>query len=329
MMKRLALPSVQPLICAAAVAFTTCSAVSAQEGTNQARSLERLISELTNHNAEIRQNAAYQLRAMGPSASNSVPALSRALKDEESFVVDEAVEALQNIGPPAAGALPNLIMAYFDPNNADIGRVSRALRAIGFSGRTTPSNLYQTLSETGPAERLFLMSVIMETNKPSAPDAELVRTLLHHEDKIIRRGAVLAAGKIGLPCVPDLIAALDDSSWEARSTATEHLARIKPVKSEIVPALLKAFKDQDRWVRIKAVEAVRDVASSTQWAEARGRPVDPRLVDALIITLGDSDSSVATFSCIVLGDLGPTAKKAVPALRRFAENPNAVSAINA
>jgi len=86
----------------------------------------------------------------------------------------------------------------------------------------------------------------------------------------------------------------NENSW---SVATESLTRIG---HRAVPALIKALKNKDVWVRISAPVALAKIGA--------------KAVPALIETLKDESSHVRTDAAFALGEIGPKAQKAIPAL---------------
>ena len=64
--------------------------------------VESLIQQLGSGEASIRRNAAIALGQIGEPAKNAVPALVKALHDEDEDVRFEAVSALKKIGTPEA-----------------------------------------------------------------------------------------------------------------------------------------------------------------------------------------------------------------------------------
>jgi HEAT repeat protein len=160
------------------------------------------------------------------------------------------------------------------------------------------------------------------------------------------RGRSMSAGLLGglganaAPAIPALIEAMDDEDELARNVASFSLTKIG---SQAIPSLIKATKDKRVNVRVGAVwslggfdkdamsavpaliERLRDenvkVRRKAAWALWRIRPDADSAVTALVEALKDTDdpkdardASVGEWATRCLGDLGPRAKAAVPAL---------------
>ena len=71
--------------------------------------VDRLISDLREGDKVARREAARALALLGPEAKPAVPALVRALDDDQEQVFFWSATALANLGPDAHGATPELI----------------------------------------------------------------------------------------------------------------------------------------------------------------------------------------------------------------------------
>jgi HEAT repeat protein len=63
--------------------------------------IEPLIRNLNNPTAAARRETAWILGQLGPKAAQAVPALERALQDQDSYVRSNAADALKQIKQPA------------------------------------------------------------------------------------------------------------------------------------------------------------------------------------------------------------------------------------
>ncbi len=87
-----------------------------------------LIKALNNENARVRENAAWALKKMGEKTVEAVPALIKALKDEDARVCENSVNALAIMGEKA---VPALIKALKDENALARKNAARTLAKIG------------------------------------------------------------------------------------------------------------------------------------------------------------------------------------------------------
>ncbi len=160
---------------------------------------------------------------------------------------------------------------------------------------------------------------------------------------IARRNARTAEDlivRIGAPALPLLRQRLKSAEAHDRRVAVELLVRIGPADASLVKLLRPLLADRDDFVRQAAIEGLGIVGPCAREAiddllrVATADPILPRRVAAriaLIRVAGVSDERVqalakflelkepcdgaAAFAAAALGDLGPQAKAALPALR--------------
>jgi hypothetical protein len=109
--------------------------VSAEEPAGKEKEIARNIEMLREPNENAREDAAYALGTMGPSAKNAVPALIEVLNDDKPRVQWAAAAALGNIGPDAKAAVPALIKHVERLDRSDVEE-AKALGKIGFAAKT-------------------------------------------------------------------------------------------------------------------------------------------------------------------------------------------------
>ena len=117
----------------------------------------------------------------------------------------------------------------------------------------------------------------------------------------VRAHAAHALGHLG-PAARPVIAALAplvvDSDARVRRTAVRTWARIHPDPEVSVPLLEKVLEDADPTVRAEALEILAET----------GKPAVPALVQ------GVRHEKTVYWACLVLGEIGPDAAEAAPAL---------------
>ncbi|PYJ55030.1 MAG: hypothetical protein DME24_25485 [Verrucomicrobia bacterium] len=119
---------------------------------------------------------------------------------------------------------------------------------------------------------------------------------------------------LGPPAVPQLIDAMGNRHSKVRLAAVRVTRLIGPEANAAVPALAKLVNDSDGEVRVEAVLALRFMGPNKKLA-----------TQALIGALGDSDRGPKPGSTVyvkgnaarVLGEIGPQAQVAVPALTKL------------
>jgi HEAT repeat protein len=128
--------------------------------------VEGLVKDLEHPNAGFRARAGRLLAEKGPKAVAAVPALSRALADQDLNVRFQAADALRAIGPGAEAAVPALVKALetFPGGTPALAgpfryyadarwMAAEALGAIGTGAREAVPALRKTLTDPDPHVR--------------------------------------------------------------------------------------------------------------------------------------------------------------------------------
>jgi HEAT repeat protein len=277
--------------------------------------VDLLVEQLRSEDLDTRQAAAVALGHIGDRRAAS--ALVEALGDRELAL--PAAGALARIGSPDA----------FEPLLALIGHDDVAVRQA-------------------------IVAALNSIGHPAMPDR--IAALLDDPDPLVRESSVRIAGYFGYPaCIDQVLARCSDPSEDVRRAAVEHLpffddprttaaivamidrdtARVRAaaaaalarVESEIaVPALTRALRDQDAWVRYFAVRALgahrgaanadlvvqrltQDPAGQVRLAaiEVLGRLNAPQALDALVPLASGDDADVARAAIWAIGQSGHAA----------------------
>ncbi len=254
---------------------------------------------------------AWALGRYGSKAKTAVPLLAKTLHGKDSWAQQPAAWALRQMGEDAAPAADALVKALGHADGIGWGasamyargryHVARALANIGES--TVPAvtkALSDKKTRLGAAMTLGLLGP-----KAKAAVPELVK-LLADKDPVIRSGVALALSKVAPEngkVVSVLAGALSDSDYGVRHKAARALARCGAAAKGAVPALQKALADARKEVRYAAFGAL-------------GR-LGPEAVSTLTEALGNGDDAWARkYAARALGNLGPKATAAVPALAK-------------
>lgn len=153
-----------------------------------------------------------------------------------------------------------------------------------------------------------------ETETPTAESAQTSETVasltasLADPSAEVRARAAQALGAMGEPAksaAAGLTALLKDDDSTVRRQAVSALAAIQPGPEVMMPLLANLLQDSDPGVQLRVLQALADA----------GEAAVPGLIKAL-----DNDE-VAYWACIVLRDIGPAAKDAVPALTEKLKDP--------
>ncbi len=314
-------------------------------GPDARASVRELTRALDDKDSSVRMEAAVALGRIGPAAAASAPAMIAALRRASYFdggligpalaglgpeavpplveatrerggnVRWESIRALRLIGPGARGeaafalwsiarrpeAISVLAEALADPNEFAGGTAASHLGAIGPEAKPAVPALIRALDD-----KRFVVrgSAANALGKIGAGAKDAIPALLHAPGP---RTAIFAipAAAVGPDAVPALIAGLNDPGDGPRWTAAEALGRIGPEARAAVSGLTR--------MSTSARATDRVVAATALWRISRDGRVIPVLVEAARPAegrgLGDRYAALD-----VLGEIGPAAGEAVPAL---------------
>jgi HEAT repeat protein len=170
------------------------------------------MSQLQSEDVESRKQAAIGLQEQGPKAKKAIPALVKALNDNNAEVRLRAVEALGAIG---------------EPNNEAVIALASSLSDEDVTVRRATLDAFGRLS-------LF----------PTSAFAAIIRRFAD-EDSLVCRMAMTTFEELGSQGTGSLIKALQDPSPAIRRASALVLGRIGEVSPRIIDALKKASLDQD------------------------------------------------------------------------------------
>lgn len=315
-----------------------------------------LIEHLKDTDIYVRWNTAYAMGLIGPKAHQAVPDLVQALMDNDSSVRCRAAQALGRIGPPPKEVRSVLVRALKDENKYVRIYAASALAGIdpALTAKAVLPVLLESLRHRGrPGDQTWLVRLraaqalarigpdakgaIPALRKALKDEKEQVRThaasalagiepaltaeavlpvlieLLEHpgpwggQGWCVRFRAAEALGRIGAdakPAIPALREALTDDHEDVREAAAEALGKIAPAAKEVAPALERALKDEDKFVRCAAGAALAKLG-----LPGKGLPV-------LIGAMEDILPYPRAVAARMLGEVGPPAKAAIPALKQ-------------
>ncbi len=162
--------------------------------------------------------------------------------------------------------------------------------------------LITALASDNDADVEKAIEEISHLGPKGAPAIPGLLKLLRNPNPHIRAHAAIALGqmrKAAIPAVMALAKMVTDQDPDVRHAALDALAEIEPGKRLVVPLLLKALKDKDSVVVKRAVHALAN----------RGKDIVPAMIQAL------KDDRTEFYALLVLHEIGPDAKDAVPAIR--------------
>jgi HEAT repeat protein len=241
-----------------------------------------LIAGLADRDPLVRAEAAGDLGQLGAPSRPALPALRTALRDADPFVRVYAAEAVARIDPDDRGAVALLGEALRERDAAVGNAAAGALAGLGPRALTTAPALRAALRQ-GPAPEVRSAAAVAlgEVVPEAAPRGEETEEAVAALARALREDG-----------------SADVSYWAARA-----LLRVGPAARGALPALVAALRDRRR-------PAARDVAVDVLFR--LGPDAVPVLGEALLDPECGSRRQVAQY----LGDMGPAARPAVPALLR-------------
>jgi HEAT repeat protein len=257
-------------------------------------------------------------------------------------------EALGRMGEPA---LPTLLEILHGQDDEAASWVAwNGLPLMGSRAVPALVKIIDSPQHAGTRLQVHAFDAIREIGPKAAAAVPALRNQLKRGGADIRRQAIIALKHIGpkaKAAVPDLIAVLDDpdlAGWACDavasagpddSAAVEQLLRIAgtskhPGQGDAILVLGNVRTKQQRVVdfllRLPASKPSDDTDSKERCYAATGlgtmRPVDPRVVPALVAVLKEDDYGLVKDAMRALGQLGGYAKEAVPEMLRFLKTPN-------
>jgi len=192
----------------------------------------------------------------------------------DQLLQERAIEVLYEFGPASAPAASALLGVDASLND--------------FVGFGSAGLAHATLLRIGPAGLPYFVKALRNTNP-----------------KIRARAASYLGhlGPEGGAAAPALATALDDSVPAVRSAAVVALGQIGPAARAAIPDLTAALHLDDDYLRLQVIRALWKVSHESETC-----------VPILMKILGDRNNPNRAGAAILLGEMGPAAKEATPAL---------------
>ncbi len=201
-------------------------------------------------------------------------------------------------------------------------------------GAVDVAALNERLAKSDATELLKTLGEVTELGSVAKATVPALGKLLSHADKAVRGHAAKALGAIGPASAPALAAltkGLSDPDATVRAYAAFAIGQLGEEAKSAAPALARALVDADQLVRRQALKAVRairpDPGVMTPALTAMLKDAPPQEtarvldclaeygVDAVPAMIRWLKSPETTYwACLVLSEIGPEAKDAVPAL---------------
>jgi HEAT repeat protein len=247
----------------------------------------------------VRWTAAVALARIDPSAARAaLPLFIAKLKSNDSRARWDGIFCLEQMGVDGKAAAPALTDLTLK------GEPLAAMALTTVAGREATAAI--PLLTKVLMEGWDTAEALAKIGPPAVPRLlELLQT-----GKVSRRPLIVKTlGMIGAKhpdVVPTLIRILNDPTPAMRQAAIDALTGMSPKVHEVVPALSEKLKDKEAGIRLAAAAALLAI----QGREARAA------VPTLVELLAQPDIHHRRTAVGLLGDLGATAKEALPALTR-------------
>lgn len=320
--------------------------------------VDELVAQLRNKDAKIRASAANGLGKLGRVAKRAVPELARGLKDEDGLVRFQCACALRALGRDAADAAGALVEALDDPTataeearqalaELELAAMPALVKALAKGDRfASQVVVIELLADLGPDAKVVLSDLTAflknKTLRYSAAralvliDAEnrdaipVLQELLKENDRETRFVAAtsLAKSKWGAKsAVPTLLKLLDEKHIRYFFGSLLTLGCIGPDAREALPVLSRLLRDfeKKRGEDYAYAKLVALVAGAMLLIDPTNKDASKRAQDGVPEFVFDASSrgeTAAEFAVRVLGQLGPAAKDALPALEKCLKHRN-------
>ena len=243
---------------------------------------------LKDPNLNVRYEAACTLARLKEDGKEAIPELREMLKKPNTSWRDRAIAALAAFGPAAKEALPDLINQWRSAPTIDIQlRMAEPILAIDpEKGKPVVKWLRDQTSNGNVFYRLMALRQLAKHDAKNPDVLKSLLTMAHYPQPYYAGMALEVIGLLGpeaKSALPEVRAALKDADVGKRVRAAGALWRIEGKTEEAVPVLTAALKEHDA------------VAPGAFYSSV------PR--------------SGAIAAAVTLGEIGPAAKAALPALR--------------
>ncbi|MGB3056582.1 MAG: HEAT repeat domain-containing protein [Candidatus Omnitrophota bacterium] len=275
------------------------------------------------------------LRMMGylkDGAQEVMQVLVAALKDIDQNVRRAAARALQKVGPSATQALPELMALQGDRYPTVRQAAMNAIASIDKTKTLTKTDkvLRQAQRRAPPAGISKNILSLIDQLKAEKTRAEAIMELidagrsavptllenLKNEDVNIRREILIVLAFAGLSAKDEISAVIEmfkDADEGVRQAAATALANISPDAEEALPLLIAALPERESGLSQAAMMAL----ARLRYISRGETDVVATLIKAL---LDGKRVNLRRIAVKALGQMGPEAEKAVPALINMLED---------
>lgn len=277
-----------------------------------------LMERLDDPDQLVRLRAAQAL-AFAPRASNEAKAglrgLVASLEATRPDARSEAAETLGRLGIRAKGEIPALTARRDDPEPSVRHQVALALGRLGPEGQKAAApGLLETAQQGEPLHRLRAIQTLRrmgERERESELIGAFVLDLLRTTDNRVSPQAAETLAQLGplaKAAIPELVEMLKDSNQNTRLEAARLLSRLGPAGAKAAgPVLIEQLMDSEPSQQYQVFGLIQG------FPDLDLGPAIPGLIEML----KRPELNSRSWAVLILGQLGPAAKEALPALREI------------
>jgi HEAT repeat protein len=227
-------------------------------------SVAALTEALKDNDGRVREVAASVLGDIGLDVKTTVPAIVELLRDSDGQVRKAAASALGKMGVEAKAAMPALTASLKDNDGQVREAAAEALQKM--APKAAPNPVSDKDRDIG---RYALIQSLERPGADAIKAIPIVTKLLKADDWFVRSESASFLGNIGAEAkaaIPVLTELLNDKDGRVRWAAVSALGKIGAVARTAVPSLTELLKDKDGHVRRAAAEACGEMGSEAKTA---------------------------------------------------------------
>lgn len=266
-------------------------------------------------------------KAIGAEAKEMLPGITEGLKSQDARVRTRAADWLGRIGREAKSAAPALLQAI-----RDFPKPARDSANYTYPVGSSSIGEYDKAREYERARAATITSLALIGAEPQQVAPVLAAIVSNDEEtrscRVAAANGLMRFGSSAKVTVPVLLKtfANDAEPDEVRLSALDALEHIGADSAQVVPLLIEEIK---RFVKdYPNVDwIVRDVSARSMVYLVKLRPQDKESMSLLIRAFkhpDDHNGKIRPLIAQALGEMGPSARDALPALREAAKIRNAV-----
>ena len=255
-----------------------------------------------------RQRVAEAIKAFGPDAAPAVPALLAMLDDRSKDFRTLIASILCEVGPGAKSAVPDLVRSLEKKTARSPALVIRILGRIGPEAKEALPALLEALKDRSLQDEA--VGALCSVRPPAGIAIPALRKAIrdakaHERERLYAAFSLLEPlPKLGSAAVPLLLEFLTEEEAEWKCWSARSLAKIGAEAKDAVSALTKLLSHANPDVRLDAASAL--------WRIQK----DPAVVPVLAALLQEKARYLAEPAAEILGEMGTSARSAIPALER-------------